>query len=87
MKLLRPHDVMDIAAPAGEEAPILPAAKRYPDSIFGHRDPFGPVHKSGQIPNRPQQRHPALAVTRSYPLKFGGYAAGASDVRHRRVVL
>src|SRR5690242_18084664 len=36
MKLLRSHDVMDIAPTTGEEAPIFAAAKRYPDPIFGH---------------------------------------------------
>src|SRR5208282_6125907 len=38
VKLLRSHDVMDIAPATGEEAPIFPAAKRYPDPIFGHCD-------------------------------------------------
>jgi hypothetical protein len=38
VKLLRSHDVMDITRAAGEEAPIFPAAKRYPDPIFRHCD-------------------------------------------------
>jgi hypothetical protein len=38
MELLRSYDVMDIAPATGEEAPVFPAAKRYPDPIFGHRD-------------------------------------------------
>lgn len=37
-KLLRSHDIMDIETATGEEAPIFPAAKRYPDPILGHCD-------------------------------------------------
>jgi hypothetical protein len=36
MQLLRQHNIMDIAPATGEEAPIFPAPKRYPNPIFGH---------------------------------------------------
>ena len=38
MKLVRQHNVMDIAPATGEEAPIFASAKWYPDPIFGHCD-------------------------------------------------
>jgi hypothetical protein len=34
-KPLRSQDIMDIATATDEEAPIFPAAKRYPDPILG----------------------------------------------------
>jgi hypothetical protein len=46
MKLLGSRDVMDIAAATGEEAPIFPAPKRYPNPIYGHCD------LSSAFPNR-----------------------------------
>jgi hypothetical protein len=42
MKLVRSHDVMDIASATGKEAPIFPTAKRYPDPICGHRELSSP---------------------------------------------
>jgi len=42
MKLVRLHDVMDIASATGKEAPIFPTAKRYPDPICGHRELSSP---------------------------------------------
>src|SRR5271167_1055310 len=52
MKLLRSHDVMDIAPATGEEAAIFPATKRYPDPIFGHCDLSSALLPSPRCPTR-----------------------------------
>lgn len=74
MKLLRSHDVMDIAPATGEGSADLPVAKRYPYSIFGHCDPSSALlHRCGALRGKLINNQTILFVLRT-PTSFASVA-------------